>query len=306
MRIKLPYISFMSYSRAGNWLSIVLTVVALLLIVFRGFNFGLELTGGATMELQYAQAADVERVRAVVNKIHPEASVVQYGSSRDLQVRFGEMEGKNTDQLLEDIGAALKADNGDFKLVGQSKIGGQYREELVENGILALLLSSLGMVIYLGLRFELKFALGAVLAQLHDVIITAAFFSLTQRTFDLTVLAALLAILGYSVNDTVVVFDRIRENFLKMPNDTPKKVIDDAINQTLARTTITSLTTLLSVVAIAVLGGSTLFSFAIAMIVGIIFGTYSSIFVASAIVYRMGVSHADLMPKERKEIDDMP
>ncbi len=306
MRIKLPYVRFMDYSKQGNWFSMVLTVLALLLITFRGFNFGLELTGGATIELRYEQAANIDRIRQTIAPIHPEASVVQYGSSRDVQIRFGELEGKNTDEIMQSMTAALRSANGAFQLTGQAKIGGQYKEELVEKGILALLLSSVGMVIYLALRFELKFALGAVLSQLHDVIITAAFFALTQWTFDLTVLAALLAILGYSVNDTVVVFDRIRENFLKMPDDTPEKVIDDAINQTLARTTITSLTTLLSVIALAVFGGSTLFSFAIAMIIGIVFGTYSSIFVASAIVFRMGVRHEDLLPKSQQPVDDLP
>lgn len=306
MQIKLPFIRFMDYSKKGLYFSAILTGFALLFMIFRGFNFGLELTGGATIELQYRQSADIDHLRTVVEKIHPEASVIQYGSSQDVQIRFKELPEISTDDMMVKITEALRADNAEFELVGQAKIGGQYREELVEKGLMALLLSSIGMVIYLGLRFEWKFALGAVVSQLHDVIITAFFFSLFQWTFDLTVLGALLAVLGYSVNDTVVVYDRIRENFLKMAHKSPQILIDEAINQTLARTSITSLTTLLSVIALLVFGGSALANFAIALIIGIIFGTYSSIFVASSLVHEMGVRHEDLLPKERAPIDDLP
>ena len=306
MQIKLPYIHFMNYSRQGLWFSTVLTIAAVLLIIVRGFNFGLEFTGGATIEMQYAQVADISHIRSVVEKIVPDAGVVQYGSSRDVQIRFAEQEGANIDQTMSEMVAALQADAPDAKLTGQSKVGGQYKEELVSKGLLAIGLACIGMIIYLGLRFEWKFALGAVLAQLHDVIITAGVFSLMGWTFDLNVLAALLAILGYSVNDTVVVYDRIRENFRKLPAVTPKDVIDTSINQTLARTMVTSFTTLLSVIALALFGGTILAGFSIAMIIGIVFGTYSSIFVASAIVYRMGVKHEDLMPRAQKPIDDLP
>lgn len=306
MHLRLPYFHFMRHSKGGLIFSLILSLSALLLITLRGFNFGLELTGGATIELHYAQTADIQRIRDLIQPIHPDASVIQYGSSQDVQIRFTEREGMNTDDLMRSMTEALRADNQDFILAGQAKIGGQYREELVEKGIAALLLSSLGMVIYLSLRFEWKFAVGAVLAQLHDVLVTAAFFSLMQWTFDLTVLAALLAVLGYSVNDTVVVYDRIRENFRLMPNDAPETVIDSAINQTLARTSITSITTLLAVLTLAIFGGATLFSFAIAMMIGVLFGTYSSIFVAGSLVYALGVSARDLMPKTREDIDDLP
>ena len=306
MQIKLPYIHFMNYSRQGLWFSTVLTIAAVLLIIVRGFNFGLEFTGGATIEMQYAQAADIGHVRSVVEKIVPDAGVVQYGSSRDVQIRFAEQEGANIDQTMSEMVSALQADAPDAKLTGQSKVGGQYKEELVSKGLLAIGLACIGMIIYLGLRFEWKFSLGAVLAQLHDVIITAGVFSLMGWTFDLNVLAALLAILGYSVNDTVVVYDRIRENFRKLPAVTPKDVIDTSINQTLARTMVTSFTTLLSVIALALFGGTILAGFSIAMIIGIVFGTYSSIFVASAIVDHMGVKHEDLMPRAQKPIDDLP
>ena len=306
MQIKLPYIPFMNYARHGLWFSLILTIAAIALIATRGFNFGLEFTGGATIEVQYPQTADVSHIRSVTANVVNDAGVVQYGSSRDIQIRFAEKEGSNIDDTMSQMVKAIQADNQDAKITGQSKVGGQYKEELVSKGLLAIGLACVGMIIYLGLRFEWKFALGAVLAQLHDVIITAGIFSLMQWQFDLNVLAALLAILGYSVNDTVVVYDRIRENFRKLPAITPKDIIDTSINQTLARTMVTSLTTLLSVIALFLFGGTILSGFSTAMMIGIIFGTYSSIFVASAIVYRMGVKHEDLMPRAQKPIDDLP
>ena len=306
MQIKLPFIPFMRYRRHGLLFSLVLTVSCLLLIFVRGFNFGLEFTGGATIELEYPQAAELTEIRAQVESIYPEASVIQYGSAHEVQIRFAEKEGISTDKMMENLVSTLRASTPDVKLLGQSKIGGQYKTELIEKGTTALVLASLGMVIYLGLRFEWKFAVGAVVAQLHDVIVTAALFALTQWTFDLTVLAAILAVLGYSVNDTVVVYDRIRENFRKMPEKQAREIIDISINQTLARTMVTSLTTMLAVVALLFFGGSTLFGFAAAMIFGIIFGTYSSIFVASALVDRMGVTHEDLLPRAKKQIDELP
>ncbi|MDO5090630.1 MAG: protein translocase subunit SecF [Cardiobacteriaceae bacterium] len=306
MQIKLPFIPFMKYRRQGMWFSLCLTVACLILIVVRGFNFGLEFTGGATIELEYPQAADIAAIRGKVEAVYPEASVIQYGSSREVQIRFAEKEGVSTDAMMQELVATLQADAPEAKLLSQSKIGGQYKEELIEKGLTAFVLASLGMVIYLGIRFEWKFAFGAVLAQLHDVIVTAGLFALTQWTFDLTVLAALLAVLGYSVNDTVVVYDRIRENFRKLHDKTPTEVIDISINQTLARTLVTSLTTMLAVVSLVVFGGATLFGFAAAMIFGIVFGTYSSIFVASALVDAMGVKHEDLLPRAKQQIDELP
>lgn len=306
MKFNLPYVRFMNYGQKGLWFSLALTLVCLVLIFVRGFNFGLEFTGGATVEVKYPQAVSIAEIRQKIREVHPNATVVQYGSSQDIQVRFSELEGRDTNALMQDIITTLQSVDENVVVSGQSKIGGQYKEELIEKGITALVLATVGMIIYLGIRFEWKFAIGAVLAQLHDVIVTAGVFSLMQWTFDLTVLAALLAVLGYSVNDTVVVYDRIRENFLKMPAQAPKDVVDIAINQTLARTIVTGLTTLLAVLALLFFGGETLFGFAAAMIFGVIFGTYSSVLVASALVVRLGVKHEDLIPKPKEEIDDMP
>lgn len=306
MRVNFPKIPFMRYSRQGLMLSLTLTVLSLLLIIFRGFNFGLEFTGGATLELQFAQAVNIAELREDIASVHDKANVIQYGSARDVQISFGEVQGKSTDALMSEMFAAVQAKHADAKLISQAKVGGQYREELIEKGITALLLSCLGMIIYLGLRFEWKFAIGAVASQLHDVMVVAALFSLMQWTFDLNVLAALLAVLGYSVNDTVVLYDRIRENLKKLPAEKPEEIIDISIQQTMMRTFVTSFTTMLSVVALLFLGGETLFGFAAAMIVGIIFGTYSSIFVATAIVKHMNLQHEDLLPKAKRQIDDLP
>ncbi|SUO95563.1 protein translocase subunit SecF [Suttonella ornithocola] len=306
MRIRLPQLHFMKYSHHGLYFSLILTIVSILLIIFRGFNFGLEFTGGATIELQFAQTVSIPDIRAEVVKVNPNATVIQYGSSKDVQISFGEKKGEDTDELMNDIVSAVKASHPDVKLMGQSKIGGQYKSELIEKGITALALSCIGLIIYLGLRFEWKFAIGAVAAQLHDVIVTAGIFSLTQWTFDLNVLAALLAILGYSVNDTVVVYDRIRENLRALPAVAPNDVIDMSINQTMARTIVTSFTTFLAVLALLLFGGETLFGFAAAMIFGIAFGTYSSVFVASALVSNMHLKHEDLIPKSKQQLDDLP
>ncbi len=306
MRIQIPRLPYMRYSRAGLIFSALLTAACLLLIVLRGFNYGIEFTGGATIELRYPQAVAISEVRAEVAAIHPQASVIQYGSARDVQIRFTEEKGMSSDMLMQRIVSAMQRAHPGVILMGQSKIGGQYQSELVEKGVVALLLSCAGMMIYLAVRFEWKFALGAVLAQLHDVIITAALFSLMQWRFDLNVLAALLAVIGYSVNDTVVVFDRIRENFRKMVTTAPQALIDHAINQTMARTLVTSLTTMLAVLALLSFGGETLFGFSVAMLIGILFGTYSSIFVASALTFRMGIRHEDLLPKAREQVDDLP
>lgn len=306
MKFTIPFIHFMNYGRKGLLFSAFLTSACILLIIFRGFNFGLEFTGGATIELQYPHAVNIPEIRRMVDEIHPNATVVQYGSSRDIQIRFAEKAGASSDDMMGTIVKRLRQQEPQVKLLGQAKIGGQYKTELIEKGLTAFLFASIGMIIYLSLRFEWKFAVGAVVAQIHDVIVTAGLFSLTQWTFDLTVLAALLAVLGYSVNDTVVVYDRIRENFLKLGNETPRRIIDISVNQTLARTVVTGLTTLLAVLALLLFGGETLFGFAAALIFGIIFGTYSSIFVASSLVDRLGIRHEDLLPKQKEAIDDLP
>ena len=306
MRFTFPKLPFMRYSRHGLLFSLVLSILSIVLITFRGFNFGLEFTGGATLELQFAQAVNIAEVREEIAGIHDKANVIQYGSAHDVQISFGEVQGKSTDAMMAEMLGTLKGKYPEVKLIGQAKVGGQYREELIEKGITALLLSCIGMIVYLSMRFEWKFAIGAVAAQMHDVLVVAALFSLMQWTFDLNVLAALLAVLGYSVNDTVVLYDRIRENLKKLPAQTPEEVIDISIQQTMMRTFVTSLTTMLSVFALLCLGGETLFGFAAAMIVGIVFGTYSSIFVATAIVKTMQLKHEDLLPKARRQIDDLP
>lgn len=306
MRIRVPHFNYMRYAKVGMCFSLMLTIACIALIVFKGFNFGLEFTGGATMELRFKEAVSVNQLREQVAKVSDHATVIQYGSSHDIQISFPEENGKDSDTLMQEMFSSIKAQHPDVSLQGQSKVGGQYKTELIENGVVALLLSCLGMVIYLAFRFEWKFAIGAVLAQLHDVIITAAIFSLMGWTFDLNVLAALLAVLGYSVNDTVVLYDRIRENMVKSPANPIAEIIDASITQTMMRTVITGLTTMLAVIALLFCGGETLFGFSAAMIVGIIVGTYSSIFVATSIAYGLRIQTQDFMPKQRQQLDDLP
>lgn len=306
MRIKIPQMNVMRLTWPALAMSLLLCLISIGAVVVNGLNLGLEFTGGSTIEVQYAEAADTGHVRSVVQTVHPDANVVQYGSSRDLQIRFADLEGEDSTQTSEKIITALQADQPSMRVQGQSRIGGQYKEELLEKGMLALVFACLGILVYIALRFEKKFALAAVVSQVHDVLITLGAFALFQWQFDLTVVAALLAILGYSVNDTVVVFDRIRENFVKLPSRTPYEVINISICQTLARTIVTSLTTLLAVIALLLFGGQTMHGFSVAMCIGIVFGTYSSIYVASGLAYKLGIRHADMLPKEKKLIDDLP
>lgn len=269
-------------------------------------NLGLDFTGGITVELQAERAVNTEAIRKELNaKDFPDAQVIQYGSEKAIQIKLPPSAG-NEQKLGSQVQADLANSGYQFTLLGQSTVGPQIGEELITQGLYALTLVLIGIMIYLSLRFQWKLALGAVAALAHDLIITLGFFSVTQLEFDLTVIAALLAVLGYSVNDTVVVFDRIRENFRLRHQDDEVSIANKSINQTMARTLITSFTTLLSVVALALLGGSILFGFAVALIVGIVIGTYSSIFVASALAIRLKLTKSDLTPKKPEDIDDMP
>ncbi|PID66539.1 MAG: protein translocase subunit SecF [Gammaproteobacteria bacterium] len=269
-------------------------------------NLGLDFTGGVTVELQAEKAVNTDAIRKQLQKKgFRDAQVIQYGSEKSIQIKLPPVSG-NKQALAGKLQTALKDSGYQFKLLGQSTIGPQFGQELVNDGLTALVAVLIGIMIYLSVRFQWKLALGAVAALAHDLIITLGFFSFTQLEFNLTVLAALLAVLGYSVNDTVVVFDRIRENFRLLHTEDEANIANKSINQTMARTLITSFTTLLSVVSLAIFGGPILFAFAIALIVGIVVGTYSSIFVASALAIYLKLSKADLTPKKPEEIDDMP
>lgn len=299
-------VDYMSKVRFTVFISAVLIAISIFSLSTRWLNLGLDFTGGVTVELQAQKAVDTEAVRNLLTSGQfADAQVIQYGGEDSIQIKLPPSAG-NEQQLASQLQSQLAGSDYQFTLLGQSTVGPQFGQELIDSGLYALILVLVGIMIYLSLRFQWKLALGAVAALAHDLIITLGFFSVTQLEFNLTVLAALLAVLGYSVNDTVVVFDRIRENFRLMHQDDEAAITNKSINQTMARTLITSLTTLLSVVALAIFGGPILFGFAIALIVGIFVGTYSSIFVASALALKLRLTKSDLTPKKPEEIDDLP
>ncbi len=297
---------YMGKVRYTFFVSLFVLAASIFSLSTNWLNLGLDFTGGVTVELQAEKAVNTDAIRKQLQKKgFRDAQVIQYGSEKSIQIKLPPVSG-NKQALAGKLQTALKDSGYQFKLLGQSTIGPQFGQELVNDGLTALVAVLIGIMIYLSVRFQWKLALGAVAALAHDLIITLGFFSFTQLEFNLTVLAALLAVLGYSVNDTVVVFDRIRENFRLLHTEDEANIANKSINQTMARTLITSFTTLLSVVSLAIFGGPILFAFAIALIVGIVVGTYSSIFVASALAIYLKLSKADLTPKKPEEIDDMP
>ena len=306
---KTPSIDFMGRRRIWFLISAVIVVASLLSVVVRGLNWGIDFTGGTLLEVHYAEPVDLDQVRAALEASGVAGATAQhFGSSRDLMIRIAPEEGATEEQAsakrAQQVMAALQAKTKGAELRRTEFVGPQVGEELAESGFLALLYTFGGILLYVALRFEWRLALGAVLALLHDPILIVGVFALTQLEFDLTVLAAILAVIGYSINDTVVVFDRIRENFRKMRKETPEQVINASINQTLSRTLMTSVTTMIVLIAMYFLGGDMLGRFALAIILGIVVGTYSSIYIASALALWMGVSRKDLMPVKKEDLMD--
>jgi preprotein translocase subunit SecF len=294
-------IPFMRHALVFNVISIITFLVAVGSLATRGLNFGVDFTGGTVMEVHYAQAPDVNKIRDTMSKIgFPDASVQNFGTSLDVLIRLPVKPGLTSAKLSEQVHDELRKQDGTAEVRRVEFVGPQVGKELVDNGGLALLFVSIGIVLYLAMRFEWKFGLAAIIANLHDVVIILGFFSVFQWEFSLTVLAAVLAILGYSVNESVVVFDRIRENFRKMRKATVTHVIDNAITRTISRTIITHGCTQLMVTSMLIFGGETLHYFALALTIGICFGIYSSVLVASPIVMWLGVSREDLVKPEKK------
>lgn len=303
------HIDFMGKRKAAMAMSLALMLLSLVVLVIRGLNFGIDFTGGTLVEVAYPQAVELGGVRDVLEEAgFADVQVQHFGTARDVLIRIAPREDKASAQLSEDVMTALKAAEPGVEKRRVEFVGPQVGGELTEQGGLAVLYALIGILIYVALRFEYRFSLGAVAALIHDVTITLGVFSFLQVEFDLTVVAALLAVIGYSLNDTIVVFDRIRENFRKMRKGSPVEIMNASINQTLSRTLMTSGTTMLVLVALFVLGGEIIHSFALALIVGVVVGTYSSIFVAGALSLALGVSKADLMPveKEGAEVDQQP
>jgi preprotein translocase subunit SecF len=305
-----PNIDFMGKRRITYAISAALMIGSFVLLAVRGLNLGIDFTGGVVVEVTYAGAANVDSARdALARAGFPDAQVQTFGTSRDLQVRVPPPpEGQDITQVSARIGDSLRALDPGVQVRRTEVVGPQVGRDLTEQGGLAMLFTFIGILIYVGFRFEKKMAAGTVLAAMHDPIVILGFFAATQLTFDLAVLAAVLAVIGYSINDTVVVFDRVREVFLLMRKATPTEVLNTAINQTLSRTLMTSFSVLFVVVSLYLFAGATLEGFAIAIIVGVVVGTYSSIFVAGALAHDMKVKAQDLMTikKEDPELDALP
>ncbi len=297
-------IPFMSYGRLTTAISLITFVLAVVFLAIRGLNFGVDFTGGTIMEVNYPQAANLESVRKAVDSIGlKEATVQNFGSSHDVLIRLPVKAGVSVSQLSEQVKTALVTADPKAEVRRVESVGAQVGDELYENGGLALFFVSLGIVLYLWLRFEWRFAVAAIIANMHDVVIILGFFAFFQWEFNLTVLAAILAVLGYSVNESVVVFDRVRENFRKMRKASVVQVIDNAITRTMSRTIITHTMTQTMVGSMLLFGGEVLHNFALALTIGILFGIYSSVLVACPIAMWLGVSRANLIGDVEKKED---
>ncbi|MBN8452843.1 protein translocase subunit SecF [Accumulibacter sp.] len=294
-------IPFMRHAVAFNVISLLTFLLAVFFLFSRGLHLSVEFTGGTLIEINYAQAADLEKVREGLGKAgYSDFSVQNFGSSRDVLIRLPLKAEQNTARIGESVMQALTADAPGASLRRVEFVGPQVGRELAENGALALLLVIVGIVLYLAFRFEWRFSVSAIIANLHDVIIILGFFAFFQWEFSLSVLAAVLAVLGYSVNESVVVFDRVRETFKKTRGLTTPQVLDHAITSTISRTIITHGSTQMMVLSMLVFGGETLYYFSLALTIGICFGIYSSVLVASPLVMWLGVSREQFVKPKRQ------
>lgn len=303
------HIDFMGKRMLALIFSGTLIVIALGSLVFRGLNLGIDFTGGTLVEVGFTQPVDLTPVReALTQDGFGDAVVQHFGTSKDILMRLAPRPDIASAELSDKAFKAMQRIDKGADLRRVEFVGPQVGDELIEDGGLAMLYALIGILIYVGLRFEYRFSISSVLALIHDVIITIGFFAVTQVEFDLTVLAAVLAVIGYSLNDTIVVFDRIRENFRKMRKGETIEIINASINQTLSRTLITSGTTLLVLIALFIFGGEIIHAFSMALIIGIGIGTYSSIYVASTAAVYMGISRADMIAvkKEGEALDELP
>jgi len=300
---------FMATRRRWYVVSAVLILGSLAALAVRGLNFGIDFTGGVVMEFAFPQAASLDQVRAALEKAGiGDASVQSFGGASDVLVRVLPGEGADTNQLGQSVLAAIQSYEPGAELRRTEVVGPQVGQELAEKGALAVLFTFVLILAYVAFRFQWKLGVGAIAAALHDPIVILGIFAITGMTFDLPALAAILAVIGYSLNDTVVVFDRIRERFLSMRKGTPEQVMDTAINETLSRTIMTSGTTMITVLSLLFFGGEILRGFATALAIGIVVGTYSSIYIASALALDLKLTARDLLPVQREKdaIDDMP
>ena len=298
-------IPFMRHALIFNGISFATFALAVFFLFSRGLHLSVEFTGGTLMEVNYTQSADVEKIRSTVSGLGlTDVQVQNFGTSRDVMIRLPAQKGVTTAQQSDKVLAALKTANPDVTLRRTEFVGPQVGEELAQDGLKALGMVVLGIMIYLAFRFEWKYAVAAIIANLHDVIIILGFFAFFQWEFSLAVLAAVLAVLGYSVNESVVIFDRIRENFRRYRKMNTHEIIDNAITSTISRTIITHGSTQIMVLSMLLFGGPTLFYFALALTIGILFGIYSSVFVAAAIAMWLGIKREDLIKGPAKKEED--
>ncbi len=295
-------IPFMRYARVTTLISLLTFILAVWALWAKGLNLGVDFTGGTVMEISYSQPADIPGIRTTLEKMGlKDVAVQNFGTSRDVLIRLPLKEGTTSAKLSNQVMQNLHVAHGDAQLKRVEFIGPQVGKELYDNGALALLVVVLGIMAYLAVRFEWRFAIAAIIANMHDVVIILGFFAFFQWDFSITVLAGVLTILGYSVNESVVVFDRIRENFRKLRKATVPEIIDNAITRTMSRTIITHSMTQLMVLSMLFFGGEALHYFALALTIGILFGIYSSVLVASPIVLWLGVSREDFVKAEKKD-----
>jgi preprotein translocase subunit SecF len=295
-------IPFMRHALIFNVVSFLTFAAAVFFLFYKGLHLSVEFTGGTVMEVSYSQSADLSKIRnSITNLGYNDIQVQNFGNSRDVMIRLPVQKGVTTAQQSENVLSVLKKDTGEVVLRRTEFVGPQVGEELAHDGLKALAFVVLGIMVYLAMRFEWKFAVAAIIANLHDVIIILGFFAFFEWEFSLTVLAAILAVLGYSVNESVVVFDRIRENFRRYRKMNTHEIIDNAITSTISRTIITHGSTQLMVLSMLIFGGPTLYYFALALTIGICFGIYSSVFVAAAIAMWLGIKREDLIKPVAKK-----
>jgi len=305
---RVPNINFMAQRKTGLWVSAILTLSAILLVALRGLNFGIDFTGGVLVEVSYPQSVELDQVREDLGRGGYERAVVQYfGGTQSVLIRLPPAENASSAQVSTLILQALGAGTENAPELRRIEfVGPQVGEELTVNGALALLFAFLGIMIYIAFRFEWKFSVGAIAALMHDALMVLGFLSALWIEFDITTLAAILALIGYSNNETIVIFDRVRENLINQRRLEVLDVVNLSVNQTLLRSVITHLTTLLVLTALLTLGGASVHSFAVALITGVIVATYSSIYISTNLAVVLGVSREDLLPPKKEEVDEMP
>ncbi len=295
--------NFMGIRKIALTISVIVMLISVISLIVNKLNVGIDFTGGSVIEIGYQKSVELEPIRLELGKAgYADAVVQHFGSAKEVLIRLVPQEGQNKAELSTQVITLLEKLEGDKLDVRRVDfVGPQVGKELTEDGGLAVLYALIAILVYVSLRFEYRFSLGAVAALIHDVVITLGVFSILQLDFDLTVLAAILAVIGYSLNDTIVVFDRIRENFRKIRKKSALEITNTSINQTISRTLMTSLTTLLVLISLYVFGGEVIQSFALALIIGVVVGTYSSIYVASATALALGISREDLLVPEKTD-----